>query len=163
MKRTPALPLTLLLLALGAAATTGCGGEGETAPATTVVERVTVQADATTTEASDETTETAADDGAPESSDAEPRSSGSEDRSEASAAADDCTEVPDVVGLRDLQLSQDTLQAAGFYVMDQEDATGQDRAQLLDRNWVVTRQDPKAGACVDLTTTITTYAKKHGE
>ncbi|MDO9410063.1 PASTA domain-containing protein [Patulibacter sp.] len=164
--RTPALPFTLLVLALGSVAATGCGTDGESASATTVVERVTVQADATTTEAADVTTESVPDDSgsaSSEVSDDEGSSSGSKDRSEASASGSDCEEVPNVVGLRDLQLSQDTLQAAGFYFMDQEDATGQDRAQLLDRNWVVTRQSPKAGECVDTSTTITTYAKKHGE
>jgi hypothetical protein len=162
--RTPALPITLVVLALGVLASTGCGTEGKTASATTVVERVTVPAEATTSEPADATAKTSSEDSGSASS----SSGGGKDSSDASDAASssseaDCVEVPDVVGLSDLQLSQDTLQAAGFYVMDQEDATGQGRAQLLDRNWVVTRQDPKAGECVDTSTTITTYAKKHGE
>jgi hypothetical protein len=161
--RTPALPITLVVLALGVLASTGCGTEGKTASATTVVERVTVPAEATTSEPADATSETSSEDSGSASS----TSGDGKDSSDASVAAStsdaDCVEVPDVVGLSDLQLSQDTLQAAGFYVMDQEDATGQGRAQLLDRNWVVTRQDPKAGECVDTSTTITTYAKKHGE
>ena len=44
--------------------------------------------------------------------------------------------VPNVVGI-DLQLAQDTLQAAGFYALRSHDATGQGRFQVLDRNWTV--------------------------
>jgi hypothetical protein len=42
--------------------------------------------------------------------------------------------LPDAVGV-DLQLAQDTLQAAGFYVLTSYDATGQERLQVSDRNW----------------------------
>ncbi len=55
--------------------------------------------------------------------------------------------LPDLVGL-DLQLAQDTLQAAGWYLMTSYDATGQNRMQLRDRNWVVVEQAPAAGETV---------------
>jgi hypothetical protein len=55
------------------------------------------------------------------------------------------------------------MQAAGFYLLDDQDATGQGRFQVYDRNWVVTRQSPTAGRKVSLDTKITLYAKKIGE
>ncbi|WP_211267444.1 PASTA domain-containing protein [Nonomuraea candida] len=70
--------------------------------------------------------------------------------------------LPNVVGMN-LQEGQDTLQAAGFYVLNDKDATGQNRLQVLDRNWVVTKQTPPAGRKVSTDTLITLYAKKIGE
>lgn len=70
--------------------------------------------------------------------------------------------LPDVVGMN-LQEGQDTLQAAGFYVFNDKDATGQNRLQVFDRNWVVTKQSPAAGRRVSTDTLITLYAKKIGE
>ncbi|MEV4109370.1 PASTA domain-containing protein [Nonomuraea sp. NPDC049695] len=70
--------------------------------------------------------------------------------------------VPNVVGMN-LQVGQDTLQAAGFYVLDDQDATGQGRLQIYDRNWVVTKQSPASGSKVTTDTLITLYAKKIGE
>ena len=57
------------------------------------------------------------------------------------------TALPNVVG-KDLQFAQDTLQAAGFYNLTSHDSTGQDRLQVLDRNWTVTDQTPAAGSRV---------------
>jgi hypothetical protein len=71
-------------------------------------------------------------------------------------------EVPNVVG-RDHQLAQDTMQAAGLYLLDEQDCTGQDRALLWDRNWTVVEQDPPAGTVVDEDTEITLCSKKDGE
>ena len=70
--------------------------------------------------------------------------------------------VPDVVG-KDHQLAQDTLQAAGLYSLDEEDATGQGRLLLFDRNWTAVRQKPAAGERVSSSETITLYSKKDGE
>ncbi|MGN9845287.1 PASTA domain-containing protein [Nonomuraea sp. H19] len=70
--------------------------------------------------------------------------------------------LPDVVGMN-LQEGQDTLQAAGFYVLNDKDATGQNRLQVFDRNWVITKQSPAAGRKVSTDTLITLYAKKIGE
>lgn len=70
--------------------------------------------------------------------------------------------VPDVVG-EDHQLAQDTMQAAGLYLLHEQDCTGQDRALLWDRNWVVVQQSPAAGSEVGADTTITLCSKKDGE
>lgn len=70
--------------------------------------------------------------------------------------------LPDVVGMN-LQHGQDTMQAAGFYILDDQDSTGQGRLQIFDRNWVITEQDPAAGRKVATDTPVTLYAKKYGE
>lgn len=67
--------------------------------------------------------------------------------------------VPDVVGL-DLQLAQDTMQSAGLYNLTSHDSTGQDRSQLIDRNWKVTEQSPAAGTKVDAGQLVDLGAKK---
>ena len=56
--------------------------------------------------------------------------------------------VPDVVGMNH-QLAQDTLQASGFYLLSEEDATGQGRMLLYDRNWVVVSQSVVAVAAAN--------------
>jgi beta-lactam-binding protein with PASTA domain len=70
--------------------------------------------------------------------------------------------VPNVVCL-DLQKAQDTLQAAGFYLLGSEDATGRHRQQLVDRNWVVVSQSASPGSTPDPKTKITLGAVKFGE
>ncbi len=70
--------------------------------------------------------------------------------------------VPDVVG-EDHQLAQDTMQAAGLYNLSEEDATGQDRALLFDRNWTVVEQRPAAGEVVSADATIVLRSKKGTE
>jgi hypothetical protein len=70
--------------------------------------------------------------------------------------------VPDVTGL-DHQAAQDALQGEGLWSLDEEDATGQDRLLLFDRNWEVVKTDPPAGSQVSEDTTITIYSKKQGE
>jgi beta-lactam-binding protein with PASTA domain len=67
--------------------------------------------------------------------------------------------VPDVVG-ENHQVAQDTMQAAGFFKLLEEDATGQHRMLINDRNWVVVSQQPKAGSRVPLDTTVTLRSKK---
>ena len=74
----------------------------------------------------------------------------------------DCITVPDVVG-KDHQLAQDTMQAAGLYNLVEEDATGQDRMLLWDRNWTVVGQDPPGGTTVSEDAVITLRSKKDGE
>ncbi|WP_424185825.1 PASTA domain-containing protein [Actinokineospora sp. G85] len=76
-------------------------------------------------------------------------------------AATTCT-VPHVVGMVH-QNAQDTMQAAGLYVLLEEDATGQNRILAMDRNWRTTAQSVAAGQVVDCTTTITLSAKKLDE
>jgi len=55
------------------------------------------------------------------------------------------------------------MQAAGLYNLAEEDATGQGRLLLYDRNWTVVQQDPPAGTHVNDDTTITLRSKKDGE
>ncbi len=52
--------------------------------------------------------------------------------------------MPDVVGAN-LQDAQDLLQSLGSYAMDQQDASGLGRVQVLDRNWKVCSQDRRRG------------------
>jgi hypothetical protein len=70
--------------------------------------------------------------------------------------------IPAVVG-KNHQLAQDTMQAAGLYNLREEDATGQGRLLIWDRNWVVVRQTPLAGRRVTPDAVITLYSKKIGE
>ncbi|WP_433267418.1 PASTA domain-containing protein [Actinosynnema sp. CS-041913] len=77
------------------------------------------------------------------------------------ATAKTCT-VPDVVGMVH-QTAQDTMQAAGLYRLREEDATGQGRLLVADRNWTTTAQSVRAGDVVDCTTEILLSAKKTGE
>jgi hypothetical protein len=70
--------------------------------------------------------------------------------------------VPNVTGL-DHQAAQDALQGEGLWILDEEDATGQGRLLLFDRNWEVVKTDPPAGTSVSEDTTITIYSKKQGE
>lgn len=69
--------------------------------------------------------------------------------------------LPDLVG-QDLQAAQDEAQAAGFYALDDQDASGQNRLQVLDRNWTVCSQEPAAGTH-PTDTPVTLYAVKDGE
>ncbi|MFB4275714.1 PASTA domain-containing protein [Nonomuraea sp. MTCD27] len=132
----------IALAVLATACLTACGnGTSPAAPVETVT--ATVQATPTAATSPDETD-------APKQ-DAAP--------SEAPVAK---KKLPNVVGMN-LQEGQDTLQAAGFYVLDDQDATGQNRLQVYDRNWVVTKQSPAAGRKVGTDTLVTLYAKKIGE
>ncbi|WP_347604737.1 PASTA domain-containing protein [Acrocarpospora sp. B8E8] len=70
--------------------------------------------------------------------------------------------LPSVVGMN-LQQAQDTMQAAGFYLLRDRDATGQNRFQVNDRNWIVTRQEPPADQTLPISTVVTLWAKKIGE
>jgi beta-lactam-binding protein with PASTA domain len=70
--------------------------------------------------------------------------------------------VPNVVGLNH-QLAQDTMQAAGFYNLTEEDASGQGRLLINDRNWVVVTQQPAGGIHAAADTTIILRSKKIGE
>ena len=70
--------------------------------------------------------------------------------------------VPDVIGM-DHQRAQDTMQAAGLYILAEEDASGLGRMLLYDRNWTVVRQSPKAGKRVGENRTITLFSIKDDE
>jgi hypothetical protein len=66
--------------------------------------------------------------------------------------------VPDVVGMNH-QLAQDTMQAAGFYNLSEEDASGRDRALIVDRNWIVVEQQPKGGTKASADVTVILRSK----
>jgi uncharacterized protein (DUF2147 family) len=87
---------------------------------------------------------------------------GDETSSSDSSGGSGCIKVPNVVG-KDHQLAQDTMQAAGLYMLQEEDATGEGRMLLLDRNWTTVRQRPKAGKCVSENAEIMLYAVKDEE
>lgn len=67
--------------------------------------------------------------------------------------------VPNVVGM-DHQAAQDALQAAGFYLLAEEDSTGQGRLLLWDRNWLVVSQDPVAGTVIGTDQQVLLRSKK---
>ena len=131
-----------------------CGGENTT---TTVTEKQTTIIQ----EATPEPTEGADQDGnqSEERAGAEPQSAASEGDDASSPGR---IRVPNVAG-KDHQLAQDTMQSAGLYNLSEEDATGQDRFMLVDRNWVVVEQTPPAGSAVNEDATIILRSKKIGE
>lgn len=86
--------------------------------------------------------------------------SAEEDAPAAEKKAETAT-LPDVVG-QDLQAAQDEAQDAGFYALDDQDASGQNRLQVLDRNWTVCRQEPAAGTH-PTDTQVVLYAVKDTE
>ena len=64
----------------------------------------------------------------------------------------------------DLQLAQDTVQSElDIFFSFSEDATGEDRRQVLDRNWIVLDQTPAPGSPVDDDTEITFFVVKDDE
>lgn len=69
--------------------------------------------------------------------------------------------LPNLVG-QDLQAAQDEAQAAGFYVLDDQDASDQNRLQINDRNWTVCSQEPAAGTH-PTDTPVVLYAVKDDE
>jgi hypothetical protein len=70
--------------------------------------------------------------------------------------------VPDVRAMNH-QAAQNRMQAADLYNLREEDATGQGRLLLYDRNWVVVSQQPRPGARVSTERVITLFSKKQGE
>jgi hypothetical protein len=61
--------------------------------------------------------------------------------------------MPKVTGMN-LQLAQDLLQSKGSYLMDQEDASGLGRFQIIDSAWKVCSQSPSAGKKVPTSTMV---------
>lgn len=100
-------------------------------------------------------------------------SSGSANRSSASKASGGVSDegpggdgsrgkitVPNEAG-KQHQAAQDDLQAHGLFNLAEEDATGQDRLLLVDRNWKVVSQSPAAGTKVPEDAAITLSSKKY--
>lgn len=69
--------------------------------------------------------------------------------------------LSDMTG-KTLQVAQDSAQAEGFWILAEEDATGQSRIPLWDRGWTVCSQDPAAGEH-DTETTVTFHVVKDTE
>ncbi|MEV6596554.1 PASTA domain-containing protein [Actinoplanes sp. NPDC051346] len=71
-------------------------------------------------------------------------------------------EVPRGVGL-DYQSAQDLWRAAGLHVAPAKDVTGANRIPVIDSNWIVVSQDPKAGSTVAEGSFITATVKKDSD
>jgi hypothetical protein len=80
----------------------------------------------------------------------------------APAPAPEVFKMPSLVG-QNLQLSQDQLQALGSYLMDQTDAAGLSRVQVLDSNWQVCAQNPAPGKTVPVDTMVVLSSVKLAE
>jgi len=80
----------------------------------------------------------------------------------AASSAPEVFKMPNVVG-QNLQLSQDQLQALGSYLMDQTDAAGLNRIQVLDSNWRVCTQSPAPGKTVPVATMVVLSSVKLAE
>lgn len=70
--------------------------------------------------------------------------------------------MPNLIGLV-LQDAQDRLQYEGSYLLDQVDATGMGRIQVLDDNWYVCSQSPTAGSVVSVDALIELSSVKLSE
>jgi len=70
--------------------------------------------------------------------------------------------MPKLVG-QNLQDAQDRLQSRGSYVLRQDDATGLERFQVLDANWKVCSQKPRAGKRVPVDRLVVLGAVKLNE
>lgn len=77
-------------------------------------------------------------------------------------AANEKFKMPKMVGLV-LQDAQDILQSRGSYILDQKDASGKGRFQLLDSGWKVCAQKPRPGASVPVEAVVTLWSVKLSE
>jgi hypothetical protein len=77
-------------------------------------------------------------------------------------SSEEAVKMPQLVGMV-LQDAQDKLQSMGSYMLDQQDATGLNRMQVLDSNWKVCSQDPAPGARVPLSATVSLASVKLSE
>lgn len=139
---TGALALTVAGLTLAA-----CGTATNTT--TTVIKEVPATTPAKTPSA--DTTTTKSDDGG---------SLVSDDGTGGQPSSGGKITVPNEVG-KNHQAAQDDMQAHGLYNLSEEDATGQGRMLILDRNWHVVSQSPAPGSKVSEDATITLRSKKY--
>lgn len=70
--------------------------------------------------------------------------------------------MPSLVGMV-LQDAQDSLQAKGSYLLDQRDASGKGRLQILDDNWKVCSQSPAPGTKTSVSDMVTLSSVKLSE
>jgi hypothetical protein len=135
--------LVVVLVVLITGALVGCGGsDGGTTTVVTVIQKDTSSSGAADAAPSRNDDDVVSDDGT-----ADDRSGGK-------------IVVPDEVG-KNHQAAQDDLQAHGLYILAEEDATGQGRMLILDRNWKVVSQSPASGTMVSEDTTIVLRSKKY--
>jgi hypothetical protein len=139
----------------------GCGAAGESTTEVERLEQRVAEAEQKAAEAHAAAAEAAQSDQTAEDSEAT-ETVVDDAVADSASNGSDCIKVPKVVG-KDHQLAQDTMQAAGLYMLMEEDATGQGRMLILDRNWTTVRQRPKAGKCVSEDTEIMLYAVKDSE
>ena len=140
-----------------AAVLTGCGGDEPGAPTKTV----TVTAEPTTVEAEP----TAAEPTEPEPTETEQIAAPPATTEAPAPAAPSSWIMPSAVGMN-LQDAQDGLQALTgnpLFITLSEDATGQDRNQILDANWKVCAQTPGPGESFTETTQIVFSSVKLNE
>lgn len=100
------------------------------------------------TPASSTISRTSSDGAASKTSDKALASSDEEVVSSDEAAVTSQALMPDVPCGTDLQDAQDEVQAAGVFFSRSEDATGQDRNQIIDSNWTVVSQQPAPGTSI---------------
>jgi PASTA domain len=130
---------------------------GSTSGGTTTVVTVVKQAPASDSSSSD--TGSSASEDSSAASDSSSKSEVSDDGTGGHPSGNKIT-VPNEVG-KNHQAAQDDLQAHGLYNLSEEDATGQGRMLILDRNWHVVSQDPAPGTKVNEDATITLRSKKY--
>ena len=153
MRRNPLVIASLALALAGAGVTAGCAQDAsesaDQGAAPQTVTEVVTEAPVTVTERQRAR--------APE-----PTRDAPAEAAESAPPASAGIVVPNVVG-EDHQYAQDTMQAAGLYNLAEEDATGQGRLLLWDRNWVVVSQSPAAGTRVADDATIILRSKQDDE
>ena len=139
-----------------AAAATKAAEQAAAAEAAAVIEAVAATkaaAEAAATEAAKVTRSNAA---------SEAKAAAAAKKAAAAASASEVFKMPSLVG-ENLQLAQDKLQALGSYVLDQEDAAGLGRMQVLDSNWQVCEQNPAPGKTVPVETIVLLTSVKLAE
>jgi hypothetical protein len=137
-----------LILIVAAVTVGACGSTSPTT--TTVIKEVPAQPQGTTSSS----------DGAGSGrSDSNGESVVSDDGSGGETGSGKIT-VPNEVG-KNHQAAQDDMQAHGLYNLSEEDATGQDRLLIIDRNWKVVSQAPAPGTKVSEDATVVLRSKKY--
>jgi PASTA domain-containing protein len=147
--KTPRPLMVGLALIAAALAVTACGTTTKT---TTVIKEVPAQTTSSATKAPAADTST-------DASEADGGSLVSDDGTGGQSTSGKIT-VPNEVG-KNHQAAQDDMQAHGLYNLSEEDATGQGRMLILDRNWHVVSQSPAPGTKVSEDATITLRSKKY--
>jgi hypothetical protein len=147
MKISRVLAVPLLVVAAFVLVACGSSSGGKTTTVVTVIEKDSSSGGSATT------------DNAAEDSSGTDGDSVSDEGTGGNADAGEIV-VPDEVG-KNHQAAQDDLQAHGLYNLSEEDATGQGRMLILDRNWQVVSQSPSAGTKVAEDATITLLSKKY--